>query len=210
MMMPMRSLEDSYCIYRDRFGQPTASTPSVPIPSFIIHQDHPLPWLPFYPQYPTRPPYPSLPILVPVAPAPSLPSSPPPPSPTPYPLPPSPPVFPPSPPKLPPEPQPPSDGTACSEYDANCTASHAGEYDWGDCTLTCIMCCTEKCGPAAYSRCAAGCPEEPGDCSVTVIDPPEIPEDEWDWLETICELLKAWGVLPDDVNCKLIQWIQFL
>ncbi|GIV06823.1 MAG: hypothetical protein KatS3mg017_0025 [Fimbriimonadales bacterium] len=200
-------------LFRDRFGMPTGNSPEISDPLFILPMKYPRFWLPFFPKlplpaHPVLPPV-KLPLPVgvgvsPVQPSPSHPN---------------PPVIPPAPPTLPNPPRPPGppppgsmppgEPSACETYKANCPNSE-GSYDFGECTLNCIMCCGEICGPAAYSACAASCPEEPGDCGVTVVDPPDIPEDVWDWLEKICELLQAWEVIPDDVPCKAIPWIQFL
>lgn len=217
ILTPISNSPNAYLVYRDRFGQPVASIPDTPIPSFILPMDYPLAWLPSYPRLSlndllTRLIFPrfivpAVGVPMPQPPFQQLPYTPPPQLPPPSS--PEPPVFPPlSPPGGgQPEPHPPD--SACAEYDSKCSGD---DYDWGDCTLTCIRCCGEKCGPAAYSSCAAGCPGEPGSCGITVIDPPSIPEDEWDWFETICELLTEWGLitLPDGVDCKTIQWIQFL
>lgn len=200
-------------LFRERFGMPTGNSPEISNPLLLLPMEYPRFWLPFFPKLP-RPAHPVLPpvklplpigvVVYPVQPSPS---------------PPNPPVIPPAPPTLPNPPHPPGppppgsvspgEPSACETYKANCPDSE-GNYDFGECTLNCIICCGEICGPAAYSACAASCPEEPGDCGVTVVDPPNIPEDIWDWLEKLCDLLQAWEVIPDDVPCKAIPWIQFL
>ena len=212
--MSMDSSQTPAIVYQDSFGIPFGHTPEIPNPSFLLPRDYPSRWIPLFPSLPLPVPgiggIPRLPLPLPV-PSPGIGGGMQHPLPAPNPpvVPPAPPGFP-SPPGSPPPPgnelpEPPS---ACEKYESDCQGG--GDYDFGECIFDCIMCCAEKCGPAAYSACAAGCPDEPGDCGVTVIDPPDIPEDIWDWLEKICELLQGWDVIPDDVPCKTIQWIPLL
>ena len=217
--MSMDSSQAPAIVYRDSVGIPFGATAEIPNPSFLLPKDHPTLWIPFFP-IPPLPvpgkggiPRPRLPLPVPVPP-PSIGGGiqhPPAPNPPVVP-PPAPPGFP-SPPCCSPTPpgNPPDNPSACEKYESECQGELDDDYNFGECLLECKMCCYERCGPAAYSACAAGCMGDgPGGCGVTVIDPPDIPEDIWDWLEKICELLQAWGVIPDSVPCKTIQWIPLL
>lgn len=172
---------------------PSFPRPPIPLPDPVIK---PLPWHPIKP-------VPVLPLPMP----PNIPPSVPPPVSNPNPLPPPSNPIPPWVPPVPPTPEPPS-GTECDKL-RDCLSR--GE----DCFAQCQECCDEFCGPGNYPKCYGKCmesndfiPDNPiTDCGPMIIDSkPKFPEDLKDFIEMICELLKAWGLIDDDEVpiCKVV------
>jgi len=216
IMMPLSSPQYQIFI-NDSFN---ISVGSIPYPVILLPpRDIPYPFIPSFPrqQIPLPPvvtkPFPWLPVKpvpMPTQPVPMPPNIPPPVPPpvsNPNPLPPPSNPIPPWGPPVPPAPEPPS-GTACDAL-RNCLSRG------GDCFAECQECCDEFCGPGNYPKCYGKCmesndfiPKNPiTDCGPMIIDSkPKFPEDLKDFIEMICELLKAWGLIDDDEVpiCKVV------
>lgn len=205
VIMPLSSPQYQIFI-NDSFN---ISVGSIPYPFILLPpRDIPYPFIPSFPQPliplpPVIKPFPWHPVKpVPILPVPMPPNIPPPVPPpvsNPNPLPPPSNPIPPWMPPVQPVPEPPS-GTKCDEL-RDCLSR-----GWGDCFAQCQECCEELCGPGNYPKCYGKCMEGgfvPGnpiiDCGPMIIDSkPKFPEDLRDFIEMICNLLQAWGIIEEE------------
>ncbi len=219
IIMPLSSNQSFIFINMDMFNTPIGMNPFIDDPFIILPPfDMPYPYIPTFPM-PPLPPLPPSPQdillwpwppfqgaiggVIPPDPAPSpAPGNPQDPDPLPYP-----PSSPLPPPFTPPAPTPTPGGSACERLKA---CQRTGE----DCTVQCMECCDNFCGPGNYPKCYWKCSKSNGyftpsdpliHCGPMIVDKPKYPKDDTsikDWLILLCKLLKAWGLINEHINCN--------